>query len=192
VNLALLLIAAYLLGSIPTSYIVVHALTGRDIRTVGTGNPGTMNVLDHVGFWPAFIVGAGDISKGMAAVAIAYLTGFDDVAAVAAGMAAVIGHDFSVFMRLHGGNGMAAAIGGMYGLLPLPAFIATSLAVAAYLIFRSRRYAGLIGIFSIPFLAVALGAPDVKLVGVLLLFATAALKILRSEGFSPARSRPHR
>ena len=51
-TLAGILLAAYLIGSFPTSYIVVYRLTGRDIRTMGSGNPGAMNVWDSVGFRP--------------------------------------------------------------------------------------------------------------------------------------------
>ena len=55
-TLAVVLVVAYLLGSIPTSYIVVYLLTGRDVRGIGNGNPGTMNVWDNVGLAPALIV----------------------------------------------------------------------------------------------------------------------------------------
>src|SRR3546814_4418779 len=57
VTVAMALAVAYLLGSIPTSYIVVHLITGRDIRTLGSGNPGMMNVWDNVGLAPAVVVG---------------------------------------------------------------------------------------------------------------------------------------
>ena len=63
-TLTVVLAAAYLLGSIPTSYIVVYRYTGCDIRTLGSGNPGAMNVLDTLGFVPAIIAGSGDILKG--------------------------------------------------------------------------------------------------------------------------------
>ena len=59
-TIAIVLIIAYLLGALPTSYIVVNRLTGRDIRTLGDGNPGMMNVWDSVGLLAALIVGVGD------------------------------------------------------------------------------------------------------------------------------------
>ena len=98
---------AYLLGSIPTSYIVVYLLTGRDIRSIGNGNPGTMNVWDNVGLAPALLVAIGDIGKGMAAVSAAYLLGLGDTEAVLAALLAVAGHDYSIFLRFDGGNGTA-------------------------------------------------------------------------------------
>ncbi|MYE45984.1 MAG: glycerol-3-phosphate acyltransferase, partial [Chloroflexi bacterium] len=66
-ELALVLGAAYFLGSVPSAYLVVRRLTGEDIRRIGSGNPGTMNVRDHVGFKTAVLVGALDIGKGAAA-----------------------------------------------------------------------------------------------------------------------------
>ncbi len=191
-TLAIVLIAAYLLGSIPTSYIVVYRYTGRDIRTMGSGNPGTMNVLDTVGVWPALIVAAGDISKGMAAVGIAYLAGLGDVDAVLAALVVVAGPDYSLFLRLNGGNGMAAAVGTYAALLPIETLIALSLAATVWLATRSRRAAGLIGLAALPGLAFWFQGPDVKLIGVGVLLAVTVVKIFRFEGFSPARVRSDR
>ena len=191
-TLAVVLIAAYLLGSIPTSYIVVYRYTGRDIRTMGSGNPGTMNVLDTVGAWPALIVAAGDITKGMAAVGIAYLAGLDDIDAVLAALVTVVGHDYSLFLRLNGGNGMAAAVGAYAALLPVETLIAASLAVTIWLATRSRRAAGLIGLAALPGLAYWFQEPDAKLIGVGVLLAVTVVKIFRFEGFSPARMRSDR
>jgi glycerol-3-phosphate acyltransferase PlsY len=187
VTLAVVLVVAYLLGSIPTSYIVVYRLTGRDIRTMGSGNPGTMNVLDTVGGRAALIVGLGDILKGMAAVGVAYLAGLSDMGAIAAALVAVAGHDWSIFLRLDGGNGTAAAFGGLFALLPTEAFVAGFVAAAVWLLIGSRRIAGIIGLILLPSLAYAMQSPDVKLAGALLLLVFVGLKILRFEGFSLAR-----
>ena len=189
---AAVLVAAYLLGAIPTSYIVVYGFTGRDVRSMGSGNPGTMNVLDTVGVLPALLVGGGDILKGMAAVGIAYAAGLGDLEAVAAAAVAVIGHDYSVFLRLHGGNGTAAAVGGFAALLPLETAIAVAAATVALVLLRSRRIGGLIGLTLVPTLAFWFDAPDTKLLGVFVLLAVMAFRILRFEGLSPARVRSDR
>lgn len=188
-TLAVVLIAAYLLGSIPTSYIVVYRYTGRDIRSMGTGNPGAMNVLDSVGLRPAIIVGAIDVLKGMAAVGVAYIAGASDMQAVMAAAVAIIGHDYSVFMRLHGGNGTATAVGTLAFLLPLPTIIAASFAASAVLVIGSRRIAGMAGLLSVPALALWFDAPYVKVLGSVLLLTIIALKIIRFEGFSRAKVR---
>lgn len=186
-TLAVVLIVAYLLGSVPTSYIVVYRLTGRDIRTMGSGNPGTMNVLDSVGWRAALVVGLGDICKGMAAVGIAYLAGLDDLDAVMAAMVAVIGHDWSIFLRLDGGNGMAAAVGALMALLPYEALFATTAAILIVAVGGTRRIAGVTGLLSLLTLAYVFEAPDVKLIGATLILVLTALKIVRFEGLSPAR-----
>ncbi len=191
-TLTVVLVAAYLLGSIPTSYIVVYRYTGRDIRTLGSGNPGAMNVLDTLGFVPAAIVGSGDILKGMAAVGIAYLAGLGDTEAVLAAIVAVIGHDYTVFLRLHGGNGTAAVVGGFAALVPIATLVASSVAVALWLTLRSRRAAGMIALLTMPGLAYWFEAPDVKVAGVIVLLTITALKIIRFEGFSAARARHDR
>lgn len=186
------LAVAYLLGSIPTSYIVVYLMTGRDVRTIGNGNPGMMNVWDNVGLRPAVMVGLGDIGKGMAAVGVAYWMGFGDAIAVLGAVMAVFGHDFSIFLRFRGGNGTAAAVGGLFALVPAASLPAAGLAVAIYTVVRSKRFAGLIGLLLIPVLAYSQSYPDIKVVGVLVLLTVVALKIIRFEGFMPARSRPPR
>lgn len=186
-TLALVLIVAYLLGSIPTSYIVVYRLTGRDIRTMGNGNPGTMNVVDSVSMRAGVIVGTCDILKGMAAVGVAYLAGLSDRDAVLAAMIAVAGHDWSIFLRLDGGNGMAAAVGGLIALLPVEALVAVPVAVALYFLGISRRLAGIAGLLLLVALAYVLAAPETKLFGAIALLTFTVVKIYRFEGFSPAR-----
>ena len=181
---AVVLVAAYLLGSIPTSYIVVFRKTGRDIRTMGTGNPGMMNVLDSIGLRPAILVGVVDILKGVAAIGVAYMAGASDMQAVIAGGVAIMGHDYSVFLRLNGGNGTATAVGALAALLPVATFVAFSLSLAALLVLSSRRMAGMVGMGMVPVLGYWFGAPDMKVIGSIVLLALIAVKIFRFEGFT--------
>lgn len=183
---------AYLLGAIPTSYIVTYLLTGRDIRSLGNGNPGTMNVWDNVGALPAVIVGLGDVGKGMAAVTVAYWLGFGDVVAVACGLLAVMGHDYSLFLRFHGGNGTAAAVGALLALVPEATIPAAGVAMAITIVLHSKRIGGLIGLLLVPALAAWQDYPDVRILGVVILLTVVALKIIRFEGFTPERTRPPR
>ena len=181
---AVVLVAAYLLGSIPTSYIVVFRKTGRDIRTMGTGNPGMMNVLDSIGLRPAILVGVVDILKGVAAIGVAYMAGASDMQAVIAGGVAIMGHDYSVFLRLNGGNGTATAVGALAALLPVATFVAFSLSLAALLVLSSRRMAGMVGMGMVPVLGYWFGAPDMKVIGSIVLLALIAVKIFRFAGFT--------
>jgi len=114
------IIIGYLLGSIPSAYIVARLATGKDIRQMGGGNVGGLNVHREVGAWPAFAVGIVDLSKGTAAVAIAYwLLDLSPVFVLLAGLAAVIGHNWMVWLKFSGGKGMGVTIGAMAVLLPV-------------------------------------------------------------------------
>jgi len=183
---------AYLLGSIPTSYIVVYLFTGRDVRSIGNGNPGAMNVWDNVGLAPAALVAIGDIGKGMAAVSVAYLLGLHDTQAVLAALLAIAGHDYSIFLWFQGGNGTAAAIGGLFALVPTATGPAAAIAVALYMLTGSKRLSGVIALLCVPLFAYLAAYPDVKIIGVLLVLTVTAVKIIRFEGFTPERSRPPR
>jgi len=114
------IIIGYLLGSIPSAYIAARLATGKDIRRMGGGNVGGLNVRREVGAWPAFAVGIVDLSKGAAAVAIAYwLLDLSLVFVLAAGLAAVIGHNWMVWLKFSGGKGMGVTIGALAVLLPV-------------------------------------------------------------------------
>ena len=114
------IIIGYLLGSIPSAYIVARLATGKDIRQMGGGNVGGLNVHREVGAWPAFAVGIVDLSKGAAAVAIAYwLLDLSPVFVLLTGLAAVIGHNWMVWLKFSGGKGMGVTIGALSVLLPV-------------------------------------------------------------------------
>ncbi len=192
-TVTMILVTAYLLGSIPAAYIVAIIWTGgRDIHHIGDGNPGVMNVWDNLGFTPALITAAGDIGKGTAAVGLAYWVSDSHTLAILAGLAAVIGHDYSVFLRFKGGNGTATTVGAWLGFASLAALAALLLTFALFMVTRRKRLAGLIGLNSMPFFTVALGYPRELTLGVVLLLAILAAKIVSFEGFTPARSRVRR
>jgi len=124
--IAIALVAAYLIGSIPPAYITGRLIKGIDIRQVGTRNMGAMNVFYQVGFAAGLLVLAVDIGKGAAAVALARWLGVPEIAAWLAGAAAVIGHNFPVFLKFHGGRGGATCIGILVFLMPwaIPIYLA--------------------------------------------------------------------
>jgi len=114
------IIIGYLLGSIPSAYIATRLATGKDIRQMGGSNVGGLNVYREVGAWPALAVGIVDLSKGTAAVAIAYwLLDLSPVFVLLAGLAAVIGHNWMVWLKFSGGKGMGTTIGALSVLLPV-------------------------------------------------------------------------
>jgi len=102
----LAIIIGYLLGSIPSAYIVTRLVKGKDIRQLGGGNVGGLNVFREVGPWPALAVGIFDLVKGAMAVAIAYwLLALLPLFVMLAGLAAVVGHNWMVFLKFSGGKG---------------------------------------------------------------------------------------
>jgi len=116
-------VIAYLLGSINSAYIVTRLVTGKDIRQLGGGNAGGRNVFREVGFLAAVPVVFFDVGKGAASVAIAHwLLGVPlyepHYFIFLAGLAAVAGHMWSVYIKFTGGNGLAAAVGVLAMLMP--------------------------------------------------------------------------
>lgn len=139
-------IIAYLLGSIPAAYIVTRLTTGKDLRQLGGGNVGARSVYREVGLIPAILAGVFDVGKGVAAVFIAWeLLGITQVwllAApqfflLAAGLAVVAGHIWSVYLQFTGGNGLSPTIGVLSVLMTQELLLA--LAITVVLIFFTRN-----------------------------------------------------
>ncbi len=119
-----LLLAGYLLGSIPSALIASRLVLGRDIRHLGDGNMGARNTFHSVGALPAAFVAAVDIAKGALTIDLAQGLGAPDVIVLLSGACAVLGHDFPLFAGLRGGQGMATILG-VFGMLsPLPTLLA--------------------------------------------------------------------
>ncbi|MFC2033253.1 glycerol-3-phosphate 1-O-acyltransferase PlsY [Chloroflexota bacterium] len=116
--IAIAIICAYLIGSIPTAYIMARLRRGVDIREVGSRNVGAMNVFYKVGFGEGLSVLAIDIGKGVASVALARFIGVPEIVVLLSGAAAVLGHGFPVFLKFRGGRGGATCIGILIFLIP--------------------------------------------------------------------------
>ena len=116
----IVVLMGYLLGSTPSAYIATRLATGKDIRQLGGGNVGGLNTLREVGVWPAAAAGIVDVGKGTAAVAIAYwLLDLSLVFVLLAGLGAVIGHNWMLWLKFSGGKGMGPAMGAILVLMPL-------------------------------------------------------------------------
>ena len=120
VNEVIAIVLGYLLGSIPSAYIATRVATGKDIRQLGSGNVGGFNVFREAGAKPSLVVIIVDIGKGAAAVAIAYwLLGVPELFVMLAGLAAVIGHMWMVFLKFSGGKGTGTTFGALAILMPI-------------------------------------------------------------------------
>jgi glycerol-3-phosphate acyltransferase PlsY len=151
---ALLVVAAYLLGSISFAVLVVRKRTGQDIRAEGSGNAGATNVLRAHGKKLALLVALLDVAKGAAAVLLMRVVTADPRWAAAAGFAAVLGHVFPVFYSFRGGKGVATAVGAFAVLSPIALLVCVGVFVA---IVAATRYVSLGSVVSMALLPAVSG-----------------------------------
>ncbi len=106
-----LILGAYLLGSVPVSYIVAKLSRGIDLRQYGTGQVGAGNLWRLTSWRLALPIAIFDLIKGLVMVWVAQLMGLDVTQQLAVGLAAIIGHNWPVFLRFSGGRGVGTTIG---------------------------------------------------------------------------------
>ena len=123
------IVLGYLAGSVPFAFLLARR-RGVDVRVAGSGNVGAANVMRTTGAGRALAVMALDVGKGAAAVLTVQLSAGSPWMAALAGVAAIVGHIYPVWLRFHGGKGVAVAAGVFSVLTP----IATALAAALFLI----------------------------------------------------------
>ena len=120
----LFIVIGYLAGSLPMGVLVARVTGATDPRTVGSGRTGGTNALRAMGARRAFSVAALDVLKGFVPVLLATLAGASSVAVALTGVAAVVGAWASVFLRFHGGRGVATGIGAALFIQPLAVLLA--------------------------------------------------------------------
>lgn len=162
----LLLLGAYLLGSIPFAQ-VLGRLKGYDLRVAGTGNVGAGNLTKLAGLGWGLAAGVLDGLKGLVPVWLCLRGGLGVGAAGLVGLSAVVGHNWSFFMKGRSGRGLATAFGMILALHPPLAIWTTGWAIAGWKI--GGGIAGFIGWGLLPIVTVALGAPVTESLLILLL-----------------------
>ncbi len=166
-----LIALAYLAGAVPFALIVGRLLRGIDIRQHGSGNVGATNVLRTVGIGPSLVVFAFDFAKGAFPVWLALQLSGSLLAATLCALAAVAGHNWSVYIRFTGGKGVTTSLGALYVLSPPLAIVAT---IVGFAVIGLSRYVSLGSISAAavtPVLALALylaGGPGETLLYVLI------------------------
>ena len=110
---------SYVIGSIPPAYIAGRLFGGVDLRERGSGNVGGANVYTQVSRWLVVPVGIAEVAKGAGAVLLARAADFDPGGQMMAGVFALIGHNWSIFLGLRGGRGTGVIIGVLLVLAPL-------------------------------------------------------------------------
>jgi glycerol-3-phosphate acyltransferase PlsY len=162
----LLLLAAYVLGSIPFAQVLAR-VKGIDLRAVGTGNVGASNLTKTAGVAWGLAAGVLDGLKGLVPVWLSLRGGLGPGAAGLVGVAAVVGHNWSVFLRSRSGRGLATAFGLIVALHPPLAIWITGWAIAGWKI--GGGIAGFIGWGLLPIVSIALGGPITESLLILLL-----------------------
>ena len=132
------IIIGYLLGSIPTAYLMSRSRKGLDIRKVGSRNMGAANVMRQIGAHEGVIVGIVDVTKGAGAILIAQALNVPELWVFGTGFAALVGHNFPVFAGFRGGRGSATIIGIFLVLAPKAMLI--TLALVAIPFFTTRKF----------------------------------------------------
>jgi glycerol-3-phosphate acyltransferase PlsY len=162
----LLIIFAYLLGSIPTGLLLSRALAGKDPRQQGSRNIGATNVMRTVGKALGVITLIGDVLKGIIPVVIAQWLVNEEFWIAGTGLAAFLGHCFPIYLRFKGGKGVATALGVLLPLAPLAivfdifffaGVVATSRIVSVGSILAAAAMPILIWLLKYPLPAVILG-----------------------------------
>jgi glycerol-3-phosphate acyltransferase PlsY len=143
-----------------------------------------MNVLDNFGAKYAYLVGTIDILKGIIAVTIAKLYITDEPIAVLAGLTAIAGHDFTIFLKFKGGNGTATGAGALLALMPLASGTACITGLIVGILVKSRRLGGNIIVILVPIMGFYLNESNILVIGSSLIMASIVLKVFFFEGFS--------
>ena len=160
-TIAVVVLVGYLIGSVPAGYLA-GCIGGIDIRKVGSGNIGATNVLRILGKRYGYPVFLFDFLKGVAAVEMSILI-FDiyhpaasrELCAIFAGVSAVIGHSYPVWLNFKGGKGVATTAGVVFALIPFAALVMCVVWVAA---FQASRYVSVASIAAAIALPVTVGA----------------------------------
>lgn len=175
-SFALCLVVGYLIGSFPTGYWVAKS-HGVEIQKIGSGNIGATNVLRAVGVLPAIIVVIADPLKGMLAVLIADLMGVSEWGLVLAGLAAVLGHNFNIFLGFKGGKGIATSLGVGIAIAPAAALAAAAIGLFTMVAGRYVSLGSVVGLVAAPLFLVM--QPTFTLPQLCLFLSLSTLAVIR-------------
>ena len=182
----LLIVGSYLLGSVPVSFLVAKA-HGVDLRTQGTRQIGGGNLWRTTSRKYGLAIGIWDFAKGMIMVSVAYSLDMNIAQQVVVGLAAVVGHNWPVFLRFHGGRGAATTLG-IVIIIPsiddstaLPAIISVAIVVLGTVIVRSSPLPVFLAAASLPLTYWAFGEEFGVIMAFLAVFLVIAIKRMTAQ-----------
>jgi glycerol-3-phosphate acyltransferase PlsY len=160
VEAVLLVVVGYLLGSIPTSYLAGRWLKGVDVRRYGSGTASGSMVFEHVARWAIVPVGLIDVGKAALPTWLALQLGLGTAVAAASGMAAVAGHNWSIFLRFTGGRGQSPFLGVLLVLFPWGCVWMLGFLAVGWRLRDSAPWS-LASLVTLPLFAYLMGGPEV-------------------------------
>ena len=187
VEFVLLIIGAYLLGSVPTAYLVAKRVRGIDIRQYGTGNVGISNLWGMTSRRLAISVILFDLGKGAAMVWAAQLLGLGIVQQVVVGLVAIIGHNWPVFLRFNRGRGVLTTMGVVFLLMPWGIVVILAGASLSLLI-KTSPLPTLGGMIILPLVSWGLGEPLPVTLGFVAIFLITVIRRLTAPRLANAIS----
>ncbi|HWR38044.1 MAG TPA: glycerol-3-phosphate 1-O-acyltransferase PlsY, partial [Patescibacteria group bacterium] len=157
-DILLVFVVSYLIGSIPNGLLIGKAMAGVDIREFGSKNIGATNAYRVLGPWPAFWVFLTDMLKGVAGVLLALQFSGSPLSQLAGGIAAIAGHNWSVFLGFKGGRGVATGLGVIAILAPLVTLTVFLVWLAIVLVTRYVSLGSIVAAALVPLLMWYTGA----------------------------------
>jgi glycerol-3-phosphate acyltransferase PlsY len=170
------ILMAYAIGSIPFALLIARWWGADDLRRVGSGNLGAANVLRVSGVMAGVLVALLDITKGALSVTLARHLTHQPAASAAAGLAAIVGHIFPVWLRFHGGKGVATAFGVFAVLSPIALAPTLTIFAVAVALTRYISLGSVLAALALPPIAYATGSPGPTIAAAL---AASALIVFR-------------
>jgi glycerol-3-phosphate acyltransferase PlsY len=194
----LLTLGAYLLGAGPAAYLVARLSRGIDLRRYGSGSIGASNLWQSTSRWIAMPIIPYDLGKGMLAVWIAQLVGLDVTQQVIVGLATIVGHNWSVFLRFGGGRGMLTTLGValilplINGMVPWGVIVALIIAAIGTFVIHSVPLGVGAAVTALPLVSWAVGDPLPITLGFLVIFLITVIKRLAMPRIAIAASLSNR
>jgi glycerol-3-phosphate acyltransferase PlsY len=179
-TVAAILISSYLIGAIPFGLFFGKTMGGVDVRTVGSGNIGATNVLRGAGKKAALLTLLSDALKGLVPVLIASWIFSNDTITALAGIAAIVGHNFPVYLRFKGGKGVATSFGVVLAVAPWTGLLCLLTWGAAAAVWRYSSLSALIAFALYPLITLAF-QHDSQPLSLLSLFVFALMYVRHRE-----------
>ena len=193
--LVLLTLGAYLLGALPVHYWAAKLYKGIDLRQYGTGQAGAGNLWRMTSSWKIGLsISIFDLTKGMVMVLLARFIGLDIALQLVIGLAAIIGHNWSVFLRFGGGRGVATALGvviitpSINGLPPWGVLAFVVVALVLFLVLHTTPLAALLGLTAVPLVSWGFYEPPAFALGFLAILLIIVAKRLTAQRSAEAAS----